>query len=160
MYRRVAVGVILLIAILGVIALTACGGKTEERIRASWIKPQVTGSTAAVSVSEVKNNRISHFKVGTAVGEISFMAYELEGKLYTRADICPPCRSERFSLKGSTLVCDSCNTVFDARTGNGVEGACVNYPKASVAYTIAGDRMTLKTEDLISTYRETLKPGP
>ena len=158
MSKKLVVAAVLLLLIIGVSVLAACSsGGGGERIRASWIKPVIAGTTASISATEVKKDRIAHFKVNTPAGDISFMAYELDGRIYTRADICPPCRSESFSLKGNTLVCDSCGTVFDARNGAGISGACVKYPKAEVPYSVNGDRMVMKAEDLVNAYRETLK---
>lgn len=159
MYRKVVVAAVSVLVLLSLAALAGCSGK-EERIRASWITVKMNSNLASVSLNEVKNNRISHFKMGTPAGDLSFMAYELGGKIYARADICPPCRSQSFSLQGNTLVCDACNTVFDAKTGGGVSGACVNYPKAEVPYSLNSDQMVMKGDDLVNAYRETLKPVP
>ncbi len=129
------------------------------RVKAKWIKPEISGDSASVSVNEVWNNKISHFGVGTSAGDITFMVYQLEGKLYARADICPPCRSESFSLKSDRLVCDVCGTVFDARTGAGISGGCVIFPKAPVPFETSNGKMVMKANDLITAYQETLKPN-
>jgi nitrite reductase/ring-hydroxylating ferredoxin subunit len=102
---------------------------------------------------------MTHFRMATPGGQEVFMAYKLAGTYYVRASICPPCRSQSFSLTGETLVCDSCGTVFNARTGAGVSGACVNYPKTTAAFQSSGGTLTVKTVDLINAYNETLKPG-
>ncbi len=59
---------------------------------------------------------------------------------------------------GDKLVCNSCGTVFEAKTGKGVEGACVAYPKASVAYEVNSGNMILKIKDLLAAYQQTLQP--
>lgn len=130
------------------------------RIKAKWIKAEIAGNTAAITVSEVRNNRISHFAVGTSAGDISFMAYELENGIHVRADICPPCRSDSFSLKKDTLICDVCGTVFDARTGKGIAGGCVSFPKAAVPYEIRDGKMVMQDKDLVTAYLETLRFRP
>ena len=102
---------------------------------------------------------MTHFTMNASGGEMDFMAYELGGKTYVRASICPPCYSRSFSLKGDTLVCDTCGTSFDAKTGSGIKGACVNYPKASVSYTVDDDSIVMKVDGLVTTYNNTLAPG-
>lgn len=74
-----------------------------------------------------------------------------------RADICPPCGSQSFSLKKDTLVCDVCGTVFNARTGAGISGGCVLFPKTAVSYQIDTGKMVMQGNDLIAAYVETLK---
>ncbi len=152
------IAIILLLSGLILLFVSACGSSVSAaRIKPTWIKSQISGDSVSVSVSEVEKDKISHFKVSTTYGDLSYMAYTLDGQLYARADICPPCRSQSFSLKGNTLVCDACGTVFDARTGSGISGACVRYPKAAVSYTINGDGLVMKAEDLIAAYRTTLQ---
>ncbi len=87
------------------------------------------------------------------------MAYVLNDEIYVRASSCPPCRGKTYSLDGNTLVCDTCGTTFNAKTGIGIAGACVNYPKASVQYTVAEGNLTMKISDLTVAYQNTLKPG-
>jgi len=87
------------------------------------------------------------------------MAYELGGKLYVRANACPPCWSVGFSLQRDILVCDTCRTTFKAKTGDGIEGACVDFPKASVPYEITDGNIVMGGDDLLAAYQNTLNPG-
>ena len=159
------------VVLLGVIlALAACSGSTSTPapaaqklsgpIKAAWIKPQVAGDTVSIAISEVNNNKIVHFNVAVALGsEIAFMAYDVDGKLNVRANVCPPCRSIGFSLNKDTLVCDTCRTTFKAKTGEGISGACVGYPKASVPYEISDGKLVMKGNDLLVAYQNTIEPG-
>ncbi|MDD4859629.1 MAG: Fe-S-containing protein [Dehalococcoidales bacterium] len=151
--------IILIVVLLAVTAalLGACSGSSS--IRATRVTPAITEDMVSLQYSEIQANKISSFSVATTSGEISFMAYDLDGKIYARADICPPCRSDSFSLNGTTLVCDTCATVFDARTGKGLKGACVNYPKALVPFTENGGKLIMKGADLLKAYQDTLQPG-
>ncbi|MEW6033709.1 MAG: Fe-S-containing protein [Chloroflexota bacterium] len=144
-----------------VLVLPACGAGVSggQQIRASWIKAEVAGSEVAIPVSEVERHRIVHFRVGTQTGESSFMAFELDGQLYVRADICPPCGSDSFSLERNVLVCDRCGSVFDARTGEGISGACVAYAKRSVPYKVSGGKIVMNKSDLVAAHQESLRPG-
>jgi len=133
--------------------------KPSGPIDAKWIEAQVVGDTVSIPVSEIENDWNTRFKVQAADGDISAMAYILNGVIYVRADICPPCRSQGFTLNGDILDCDSCHTKFKASTGEGVSGACVNYPKTSVSYTITDGNVVMSRADLVTAYQNTLKPG-
>lgn len=149
-------------ALLGVIlSLAACGDKDANTpVKATWIEPQVVGDTVLIPVREVHDNRIVHFSVAVASGgEMTFMAYDVGGKLNIRANVCPPCRSIGFSLSKDTLICDTCRTTFKAKTGDGIAGACVGYPKAAVPYEISDGKAIMKFNDLQLAYQFTNEPG-
>ncbi len=132
--------------------------KPAGPIKAKWIEPQVDGDTVSVPVSDVENNWNSHFKMETQAGKMNFMAYLLDGKIYVRANVCPPCRSIGYSLDDDILVCDRCATLFEAKTGDGIKGACVDYPKALISYEITNGNIVMKEADLTVAYQNTLKP--
>ena len=165
MLRKIVIGAVLLSLMLTV---AACAGPTSTStpsqppsgpIEAEWIEPQVGSDTVSIPVSEVENNWNTHFKLGTQGGDINFMAYLVDGEIYVRANACPPCRSVGFSLQRGILVCDTCRTTFKAKTGDGIQGACVDYPKASVAYEITDGNIVMSEADLIDAYQDTLQPG-
>ncbi len=146
--------------ILGALALvvTACGG--SQMVKPTWITPQVSGKTVSILTSEVEKNTMTHFRIPAATGgSLTFMAYKLDGKIQARADVCPPCRSTSFSLSGDTLVCNTCSTVFDAKTGDGISGACVNYPKAAIAYENSNGNIVMNADTLVTAYQNTLEAG-
>lgn len=133
--------------------------KPAGPIKAREITPVVSIDSVSVPVSVVQSNWNTHFLIDTQSGTMGFMAYTLNGTIYVRASICPPCRGKTYSLDGNNLVCDTCATTFDAKTGIGISGACVNYPKASVPYTVADGNLVMKVNDLTVAYQNTLKPG-
>jgi nitrite reductase/ring-hydroxylating ferredoxin subunit len=128
-----------------------------DRIRPKWITPQVSGGNVSIPLSEVTDNWNTALKLQASGVDDNFMAYVLDGQVYVRASICPPCRSKSFSLVKDTLVCDTCGTVFKAKTGAGISGACVKYPKASVSYTIDQGKVVMSVSDLVAAYQNTLK---
>jgi nitrite reductase/ring-hydroxylating ferredoxin subunit len=131
----------------------------NRRIKATWITPVVEGDTVALPVSELEKDIIIHFAFDAGSGKMPFMAYLFEGKTFVRADICPPCRSYNFSVEKDVLICDTCGTRFKTATGDGISGACVNYPKAAVAYEVKDKNVVLKTDALKTAYQNTLNPG-
>jgi len=137
----------------------APAAKPSGPIDAKWIEPQVNGDTVSIPVSEIEKNWNTRFKLQTAGGDMVTMAYKLDGVIYVRASICPPCRSQGFTLTGNILVCDTCGTKFAASTGEGVSGACVKYPKAAVKYEITDGKVVMTKADLVTAYQNTLKTG-
>ncbi len=160
--QKISRATLVAILLLGVVlVVSACGGQDVQKpVKATWVEPQLAGGTVSIPVSEVNNNKIVHFNVAVALGnEMAFMAYDLDGELNVRANVCPPCRSIGFSLDKDTLVCDTCRTTFNAKTGVGISGACVGYPKASVPYEISDGKIVMRGNDLVTAYQNTLEPG-
>jgi len=159
MRKGIAIGTLLILVILSTVACNSAEETTP--IKATWITARINGDTASIPASEVENNGLVHFKLATLDGDIAFMAYELGEKTYVRSNICPPCRSMGFSLQSNTLtlVCDTCATTFEAKTGDGIEGACVDFPKASVSYEIIDGNVVMAGVDLIVAHQNTLMPG-
>ena len=159
MLKKAMLGLVLLVAILSAASCSNNNAPGGEPISATWIEPQVLSDTVSIPVSEVENNWNIHFNVEPQGEDMNFMAYVLDGEIYVRANVCPPCRSIGFSLEEAVLICDRCATTFGAETGEGINGACVDYPKASVPYQIDGDNIVMKDTDLIAAYEDTLEPG-
>ncbi len=119
----------------------------------------IDGDFVTVPLAAVEDAGNARFDVTLGDRLLDFMAYTLDGELYVRASACPPCESRRFTLEGETLVCESCWTQFDAFTGEGIDGACVDYPKAEVRYETAEGVVTMRVADLVRAYDETLQAG-
>jgi len=160
MLRITIVGALLLTLALIVAGCSGSGGTAPSGpIKATLIEPQVTDGIVSIPVSEVENNWNVRFGVETQDGDMDFMAYVLDGETYVRANVCPPCQSIGFSLDEDILVCDRCATTFRAQTGEGISGACVDYPKASVPYQIDAGNIVMNSTDLVTAYQDTLEPG-
>jgi nitrite reductase/ring-hydroxylating ferredoxin subunit len=145
---------------IGVLAASACSqvSANSSPVKQSEVKAQINGGSVSVPLIDVENLTNTRFLVKTATGDLSFMAYKYDGKLYIRADICPPCRSESFTLTKGTLVCDSCGTVFNAQTGVGTKGPCLKYPKQLVPFQIQDGNIVMNGADLQSAFQNTLNP--
>ena len=128
-------------------------------IHPTWVTAGVEGNAASIPLSDVNSGKMIHFEVTDQGTKKAFMAYQWGGKTFVRASVCPPCRSRSFSLAGDILDCDSCHTKFKASTGEGISGACVNYPKAEATHAISGDNITMTMENLTKAYTDTLEPG-
>lgn len=126
-------------------------------IKGTWITAQENADQVSIPVKSVDDNTNVHFKVKTDTGELPVMAYLFDNKIYVRSNECVPCSSNGFSLKSGTLVCDSCGTVFDAVTGKGIEGGCVDYPKESIPYSISEGKITMKLDDVVAAHKKTIE---
>lgn len=161
MLRNTIIGVL----VIGLALIIAgCSGPASDPtpsgpIKATVIEPQVTDGIVAIPVSEVEDNWNVRFRVETQGGDKNFMAYVLDKEIYVRANVCPPCQSIGFSLDEDILVCDRCATTFEAKTGEGISGACVGYPKASVPYEIENGNIVMNITDLTTAYQDTLEAG-
>lgn len=156
---KLVIGSVLLATVLGMAACSGDGAQSNDPIKATWIEPQVDGNIVSISVSEVENSGMTHFGLSTLDGDIAFMAYRLDGELHVRSNVCPPCGSVGFALQRDILVCDTCRTTFKAKTGDGIEGGCVDYPKAAIPYEISDGRVVMMSSDLLAADRNTKAPA-
>ena len=159
MLKKIMLGLVLLAVILSAVSCSNNNPPGGEPIEATWIEPEVVGDNVSIPLSEVEDNWNIHFNVNTQGEDMNFMAYVLDGDIYVRANVCPPCRSIGFSLEEAVLICNRCTTTFGAENGEGINGACVDYPKASVPYEMDGGSIIMKDTDLIAAYEDTLVPG-
>ncbi len=159
MLKKAMLGLVLLAVILTIVSCSNGNPPSGDPISATWIEPQIAGDTVSIPLSEVEDNLNVHFNVETQGEDMNFMAYVLDGDVYVRANVCPPCRSIGFSLEEAVLICDRCATTFGAETGDGISGACVDYPKASVPYEASDGNIVMQGADLVAAYEDTLEPG-
>ncbi|OGO01772.1 MAG: hypothetical protein A2Y72_00870 [Chloroflexi bacterium RBG_13_53_26] len=145
--------VVVMVLVAGGCSLDSNG--TGVEIKPTWTPAQIEGDQISIPKGEVDDGNMIHFRVEQQGDSMVFMAYRLGEEIYLRASICPPCRSESFSLAGGTLVCNTCGTRFRATTGDGISGACKSYPKAEVAYAVTGDRVIASMNDLVTAYQNT-----
>jgi nitrite reductase/ring-hydroxylating ferredoxin subunit len=117
------------------------------------------GDVVTIPLSAIEDVVNTEFAIAVDERSLDFMAYVLDGELYVRASACPPCATLEYALDAGTLLCGACDTSFDASTGAGIDGACVDYPKAAVAYEVSGGVVTLKVADLVRAWDETEAAG-
>ena len=135
-------------------ASTGPSSKSNVAYRPKTFNPKVAGSTVSLSLAEVAQAGNGNF----FINNMSFMAYQLDGTFYVRADVCVPCGSRTFTLQNGTLICGSCGTVFNATTGAGMRGvsACMSYAKKAAPYTTDSGNMVITMNDLTTAYQNTM----
>ncbi len=165
MFRKPILIAALLLISLGLLAVSACSTQVSadssskgSTVKQVTIKAELVGNSVSIPLSEVEKNTNTRFLVNTATDQLSFMAYKYDKQLYVRADICPPCGSKSFTLTNGTLVCDSCGTVFNAKTGIGIKGACVKFAKQAVTFENKDGTIFMKGQDLTVAFQNTLNP--
>jgi len=126
-------------------------------VKGTWIEPEASEDTVSIPVSSVDRYTNVHFKVDADIGEVSVMAYKLDDEVQVRSNVCPPCGSIGFTLTDGVLVCDSCGTVFDAATGEGIQGGCVAYPKENIPYTISNGLIVMDMDDVVTAHKKTVE---
>ena len=165
MFRKLILIAVLLLISLGLLATSACSTQLSadnnskgSTVKQVTIKAELNSGLVSIPLTEVEKNINTRFLVNTATDQLSFMAYKYDNQLYVRADICPPCGSRSFTLTSGTLVCDSCATVFDAKTGKGLKGACVKFAKQAVTFENKDGNILMKGQDLTVAFQNTLNP--
>ena len=166
-----SIGIVMLLLLVAAFGLGCIGGDSDEGdsgtasagplgpVKATWITADVNGDVVSIPVAAVNDNTNVHFKVNTGLGEIAVMAFVLGDEIVIRSNVCPPCGSIGFTLNDAVLVCDSCGTTFDAATGNGIQGACVAYPKENIPYTESGGIIMMDINDIITSHQNTVTRG-
>ena len=165
--RRRRLILLLLAGLLALLPSPACASDHDEPsvqarsgpIPGKWVDVETNGVRVMLRLSEVTGHGNVHFSTVVGEQQMNFMAYVLGEDLHVRANACPPCRSIGFALEGTTLVCDTCQTTFNAVDGSGIEGACVDYPKAAVAYVVEQGMVVMDSQDLVRAYDDTLAAG-
>jgi hypothetical protein len=159
--------IVLAIIILGAgLVLASCSSAGANAQGSTFSPTKVTatvnGDNISIPVNAVTADKNVEFDVAFSQGTASYMAYYSNGAVQVRASVCVPCQGRSFTLKGNTLVCDTCGTVFSAQSGKGISGvaACQNYPKASVTFSQNADgTITMAKSDLLIAFTNTLSPG-
>ncbi|MEL4306173.1 Fe-S-containing protein [Methanococcoides sp. LMO-2] len=128
-------------------------------VSATWIEPQLIDDTVVIPVQTIEESMNTHFKMETSAGEIAVMAYMLGDEIVVRSNVCPPCGSIGFSLQDELLICDACRTTFDTGTGQGIQGACVDYPKENIPYEETEGNVMIKIDDIVIAHMNTVQRG-
>lgn len=126
-------------------------------VSGKWIESRVNGDSVSIPVSSVDQYTNVHFKVNIDEGEVAVMAYKLGDEVLVRSNVCPPCGSIGFTLRDDVLICDTCATVFDAATGDGIQGGCVAYPKESIPYTVSEGNIVMNLDDVGAAHKKTVE---
>lgn len=100
----------------------------KDKIEMTDVKATVANGSVAVSESEVRKAGIVYYEYRGAK-DVNLLAYVgPSGNIFTAVSLCEPCRGQKFHIEGTTLVCNTCGSVWELETHKAVSGACTNYP--------------------------------
>lgn len=140
------------------------GAKGEPKviaIKMKDIKVEVTGGKIIVPLSTIKRDRLVYFEYKDKSSRtVPLLAYVgPSGKIITATSVCEPCRSTRFHIEGDTLICNTCGTVWNLETHEGVSGGCTAFPPQIIVNQVKGDKVLID-EDAVAKWKpRASKPG-
>lgn len=138
-----------------VIALTSSGsgGKTitnnssgqSTEVQMTSVEATVENGKIAVSLDDVKKNKLVSFTYEGGTEPVPLLAYALDnGEIVTAVSVCEPCKSETFHIKDGVLVCNACGTTWTLGDHKGIDGGCKEYPPDILEkVTIEGDKILI-----------------
>ncbi|MEW6663368.1 MAG: Fe-S-containing protein [Bacillota bacterium] len=104
------------------------------------VEYQVEGGQIRLPLDQVLENKIIYSQTSYVMAggmPKALTAYAApSGRLAVAMAVCEPCRSLRFHIRGSLLVCDSCGTTWDLNTLVGLSGGCKEYPPEELPYEV------------------------
>jgi uncharacterized membrane protein len=112
----------------------------------------VTGNgELEIPLAVAKDKKIVSFSYGNKGKQIPLMAYITpKGMLITAVSMCEPCRSTRFHIEGTNMVCNACGTRWELESLNGISGGCLQYPPEVIGHKIEGDKVKIKETDILN----------
>lgn len=111
-----------------------------------------SGEYFELSLNDVLKNKLVLAKyedkqVTSNAGQtgLPIMAYiKPSGKLFVGVSFCPPCNGIKHTIMpDGTLSCNTCGTIRDLETDEGISGACRLYPSDELPVEISGDKVKI-----------------
>ena len=116
----------------GVSSVLPVPGKIEsagQQIRMTDITAKVENGKIFIPLNVVKEKKIVRFEYEANGARIPLLSYLTPaGKVVTAVSVCEPCRSTKFHIRDSSIVCNACFAEWDIETLRGIKGGCLNYP--------------------------------
>lgn len=116
------------------------------------VKGEKSGEYFELSLKDVLKNKFILAKyedkqVTSNAGQtgLPIMAYvKPSGKLFVGVSFCPPCNGIKHTIQANgILYCNTCATLRDLETEEGISGACKAYPFDELPVEISGDKIKI-----------------
>ena len=110
---------------------------TGQAVRMTDIQAKVEKGKISIPLSEVMEKKMVRFEYqanGVSVPLLSYITQS--GRVVTAVSMCEPCRSTRFHINDTKIVCNACATEWNLETLKGIQGGCLNYPPDVIPSTI------------------------
>ena len=117
---------------------------TGQTIAMTDVSVRVENGKISIPVETVLEKKMVRFEYEANGVKIPLLSYVTRnGKVITAVSMCEPCRSTRFHIKGTTLVCNACGTEWNLDTLKGIQGGCLNYPPDLVPSTLVQNQIQI-----------------
>jgi hypothetical protein len=104
----------------------------------------VEGRNIVVPLDLIREKKFVAFAYSGPNGIVPLLAYVTgEGKIVTAISMCEPCKSRRFHIRGSEIVCNSCGTKWKLDTLEPISGSCGKYPPDVLPNVIVGNQIRI-----------------
>jgi uncharacterized protein len=117
---------------------------TGQTIAMTDVSVRVENGKISIPVETVLEKKMVRFEYEGNGVKIPLLSYVTRnGKVITAVSMCEPCRSTRFHIRGTTLVCNACGTEWNLDTLKGIQGGCLNYPPDLVPSTLVQNQIQI-----------------
>jgi len=104
-----------------------------------------------IPLEVVKEKKLVSFSYVNKENQLPLMAYiTSKGILITAVSMCEPCRSTKFHIEGTNMVCNTCGTRWELESLKGISGGCLQYPPDVIAHKIDGAKVKIKERDILN----------
>jgi len=112
----------------------------------------VTGNgVLEIPLEVMKEKKLVSFSYVNKGNQLPLMAYITpKGMLVTAVSMCEPCRSTKFHIEGTNMVCNTCGTRWDLESLNGISGGCLTYPPDAIGHVIQDGKVKIKERDILN----------
>ena len=118
---------------------------TGQTIAMTDVLVRVENGKITIPVETVLEKKMVRFEYEGSGVKIPLLSYVTRsGKVITAVSMCEPCRSTRFHIKGTTLVCNACGTEWNLETLKGIQGGCLNYPPDVIPSTLVQNQIQIE----------------
>jgi len=126
---------------------------TGQTVTMTDVSAKVDQGKISIPIETVLEKRMVRFEYDGNGVNIPLLSYVTQsGKVITAVSMCEPCRSTRFHIKNTTLVCNACGTEWNLETLKGIQGGCLNYPPDVIPSTMVNNQIQID-EKVVSQWK-------
>jgi hypothetical protein len=123
---------------------------TGQTIQMADVQVKTAAGKIAIPMEAVLEKKIVRFEVETPKGKIPLTAYLTpSGRVVTAVSMCEPCRSSRFHIKGTSLICNACATEWTLETLKGIRGGCLAYPPDAMPNKVENGQILIEEKAVL-----------
>ena len=117
---------------------------TGQVVKMTLVENKVENGQIKISLAAVKKAGIvvTNYSNGGKSQQVLALVTP-KGKVVTAISVCEPCGSNRFSIDGDELICDSCGSRWSVETFAGISGGCPDYPPDPLVYSSEEDTIAI-----------------